>query len=291
MYEQMYRSGVAQVIVSGIDLIFAGMLLVGGIALLRQKYIGVRVHRVYVVAKLLVGLVVGTGLLSYLFNTHRWNDETSMDLMGCAYPVMLAVLMGGNTFRRNQPVWGGFGSSAARPRRFTAIGIISISVGGLSLLASMLLIITAAADIRQTITVRNNELQQRQVSTQSSYVYPWNPAERDQEYAREIRNLVIVTAAFGLDLLTAILLLLGGRRLLEADPLGLRTHGIYVIAKLSAVFLCAISLSGLFSSFRFALGSEQLALIIIPLSALYPIVLIFILCEKPFQVRRVEAAN
>ena len=94
--------------------------------------------------------------------------------------------------------------------------------------------------------------------------------------------------AYGLDFLTGLVLVLGARQLLESDWRGIRTHWIYVAAKVATTALGAVALIGIFS---FTGSPSMLSLIPIPAGVVYAIALIFILSEKGFRVRAVEAAQ
>jgi hypothetical protein len=285
LYYQMYVAAILMIGSAAVDLLLAAMLLVGAIALLRQKYLGVRLHRVYVVVKLCIGLLMGTGLVPFLLGTQRWSDEQSIELIGCIYPISLSVLLWGKTFRRMRSGGSAFGFDMARPRWFTVLGIISMCVAVLTLFASILLI--TSVEIRRTIQAHSRpQLMFGRVAPS-----PQTAAADDKFYRYELLTYTFALIAFGLDTATAPVLLLGARQLLESDPRGIRVHRIYIAAKLAAAVLCALALAGLPSFTPFGTGGpNRFALYAIPAGAVYPLVLIFFLRGNKFQIRPVEAA-
>jgi hypothetical protein len=275
---EMFVSGVTNAITCGADALFALMLLVGAILVLRSKYFGVRVLRIYAVGK--IGVDLGAVLVVVAIRMMStsgmvWLDQMQLNLMGCIFPMVLTALLWGKTFRRLE-TGSTFSAAEGRPRRFAVIGVVSLCVAIVTMVISMAYVLNAMGILANAVGPRGGG--------QLAEMYSGISANSPEALRAGLLGIV----AFGADLLTGLVLLVGARRLLESDCRGIRTHWIYVWAKVATTALSGAALIGVLS---FSAGPSTLALVPIPAAVVYAIVLIFVLSEKGFRVRAVEAAQ
>jgi hypothetical protein len=137
-----YISALISAIVFGINAILNIPLLAAGVYLLKSNRRGVQLLWIYVAIKLPLAVVTGTNFLTNYFATQmplHFPLGTSLTFVGCLYPISLLIILRSRTFRSTAYDAAGdskaFAIHDSRPAWFSAIGMISLCIGCLSLLA------------------------------------------------------------------------------------------------------------------------------------------------------------